>query len=59
MRYYISIISLFSICNIILAQPAPGDLFREYVWYNETGDCNLDMVLAVKAELVVEKMLCH
>jgi len=72
------------------AQPAPGDLFREYAWYNEWGDCNgalrvggrLDYQMSgmvkdyrdsgriapsweveldriAKAELVVEKMLCH
>lgn len=77
-------------CFLLEAQPSPGELFREYVWYNETGDCNgalrvggrldyqllggaycatgdgkikpdfdLDLRGAVRAEVVIEKMLCH
>lgn len=76
--------------NLLLAQPEPGDLFKEYTWFNEWGDCNgalrvggqldyklagmvqnyngdgvilppfdLDLKQAIRAELVVEKMLCH
>ncbi|MHC4725632.1 MAG: hypothetical protein ACYS17_00240, partial [Planctomycetota bacterium] len=75
----------------ILAQPAPGDLFREYRWFYEKGDAghsirvggkqgqyhpdrgsehgyinasmqlphDLDLDEAVKAEIVIEKILCH
>ena len=86
---------LFLICisffELMFAQPQPGDLYREYAWYNEAGDCQgalrvggamgyrtrtdlvdvyqgngilvppLDLTLeqAIRAELVVEKMLCH
>jgi len=81
---------LCSIYGILPAQPVPGDVFKEYRWYNESGDChgalrvggrldyqiievvdnylgdglinppfNVDLKQAVKAELVVEKMLCH
>jgi hypothetical protein len=78
-------------CHIISAQPAPGDLYREYRWFYEKGDAgqairvggkqgqyhpdrgseqgyinapmelphNLDLADAVKAEIVVEKILCH
>jgi len=62
-----------------LARPAPGDVFREYMWYNETGDAGnalrvggkvgrdapvvleheFDLEHAVKAEVVIEKILCH
>jgi len=75
---------------LLLAQPVPGDLYKEYAWFNESGDCNgalrvggrldyrlievvdnyqgdgvitppfdIDLKQAIKAELVVEKMLCH
>jgi len=27
-------------CTMAAAQPKPGDLFKEYAWYNESGDCN-------------------
>jgi hypothetical protein len=75
----------------IQAQPAPGDLFREYRWFYEKGDAgqsirvggkqgqfhpdrgsehgyinapmklphDLDLAEAVKAEIVIEKILCH
>ena len=73
------------------AQPAPGDVFREYTWWNEKGDAggalrvggklgqehpdrgwahdyinapvvldhNFDLEDATKAEVVIEKILCH
>ncbi len=75
---------------LVFAQPVPEDLFKEYAWFNASGDCNgtlrvggrldyrltevvdnyqgdgviippfqLDLKQAIKAELVVEKMLCH
>jgi len=78
-------------CQSLGAQPAPGDLFREYRWFYEKGDAgqairvggkqgqfhpdrgsehgyinalmqlphDLDLADAVKAEIVVEKILCH
>jgi hypothetical protein len=80
----------FAAVACLPAQPEPGDLYREYSWYNVTGDCNgalrvggrfdyrnsgqvkdhignglirpsfsVNLEDAVKAELVVEKMLCH
>jgi hypothetical protein len=73
------------------AEPVPGDVFREYMWFNETGDAgqalrvggkfgdehpdrgwahdyvnapvklkhHFDLEHAVKAEVVIEKILCH
>jgi len=62
------------------AQPEPGDVFREYTWYNRGGDAgsalrvggnvdyggynkrhwgDLDLEHAVKAEVVIEKILSH
>ena len=89
MRSLLNPILLF-FCITAQAQPRPGDVFREYVWHNASGDCNgalrvggkldyrlteaaddyrgrgmisppfeLDLVHATRAELVVEKMLCH
>ncbi|MHC4228585.1 MAG: hypothetical protein ACYSW0_14260 [Planctomycetota bacterium] len=65
--------------NNIFSQPAPGDVFREYMWHKEGGDAggslrvggrigyegsialehDFDMEHATKAEVVVEKILCH
>jgi len=74
-----------------VATPVPGDVFREYTWYNETGDAGqalrvggkqgqyhadrgsahgyvnapielpheFDLQFAVRAEIVIEKILCH
>jgi hypothetical protein len=60
--------------------PGPGDVFREYLWTNTTGDAGgslrvggrvgygggplalphaFDLEHAVRAEIVVEKLLCH
>jgi hypothetical protein len=83
-------LSLTAGSGLLFAQPEPGDLFKEYSWFNEWGDCNgalrvggqldyqlqgmvihyrdkgliqppfqVDIERAIKAELVVEKMLCH
>ncbi len=70
------------------ARPVPGDVYREYLWWNEDGDAggslrvgakqgeehlgqryqfvpaieldhNVDLTHAVKAEVVLEKILCH
>ena len=61
------------------SQPAPGDVFREYMWYKEDGDAggslrvggrsgfegsirlehDFDLEHAIKAEVVIEKILCH
>lgn len=64
----------------ILAEPQPGDLFREYRWTNRSGDAggslrvggrldyggdpihlghHMDLDHALRAEVVVEKLLCH
>ena len=74
-----------------LAQPMPGDVFREYLWWNEKGDAggsfrvggtygekdqdrgwalgyinapvtldhDFDLDQAIRAEVVIEKILCH
>ncbi len=86
----ISIALILSLCISIAGQPSPGDLYKEYTWYNEVADCGgalrvggridyrvtenavpylgqgqiqpayeVDLKQAVKAELVLEKMLCH
>jgi len=88
--YLISTLLLLYVVVLIRAQPAPGDLYKEHSWFNESGDCNgalrvggnldyqlietvedyqgngiiappfdIDLEHAIKAELVVEKMLCH
>ncbi len=90
MKRQIITLQLLLLGLMLLAQPVPGDLFKEYPWYNEGGDCNgalrvggrldyqltkkaihylgdgqigtqfdVDLTQAVKAELVIEKMLCH
>ena len=61
------------------SQPAPGDVFREYMWSQEDGDAggslrvggrvgyegsinlehDFDLEHATKAEVVIEKILCH
>ena len=76
----------------VCAQPSPGDVFREYTWYNSSGDAGgalrvggregttdwnteiigdhwvtreislwheIDLDEAVRAEIQVEKILCH
>jgi len=64
----------------ILAEPQPGDLFREYRWTNRSGDAggslrvggrldyggdpihldhHIDLDHAIRAEVIVEKLLCH
>jgi hypothetical protein len=63
-----------------LAQPRPGDVFREYLWTKADGDAGgalrvggrlgygggavalpqeLDLTDAMRAEVVIEKLLCH
>jgi len=89
-KSYLLAILLVAIYGIIVAQTAPGDVFKEYTWYNEAGDCggalrvggnldyrikqqvnnyiedgkilldfDFDLSKAIKAELIIEKMLCH
>ena len=84
-------IVLWAACPCMLAEPIPGDVFREYMWFNEKGDAgqslrvggkhgqehpdrgwahdyinapvtlkhNFDLEHAIKAEVVIEKVLCH
>ena len=84
-------IVLGTACSCIWAEPIPGDVFREYMWFNEKGDAGqslrvggkhgqehpdrgwahdyinapvalehkFDLDHAVKAEVVIEKILCH
>jgi hypothetical protein len=82
--------ALFLVSGSAWTQPVPGDLYREYAWFNASGDCNgalrvggnldyrltglvdhyqgegmicppfeIDLNQAIRAELMVEKMLCH
>lgn len=76
---------------LVCAEPAPGDVYREYLWWNEDGDAggsvrvggklgeeypdrgshhgyinsaielsdDFDLDGATKAEVVLEKILCH
>jgi len=84
--FLISMLIPFS--TVLIAQPSPGDVFKEYRWFNDVEDCggalrvggkldyrltgkalpvdvqghivpdfDMDMENALKAELVVEKML--
>lgn len=79
------------LCTGTQAEPVPGDVFREYTWWNRTGDAggslrvggkhgnkhpdrgwahdyinapvtldyDFDLGHATKAEVVIEKILCH
>jgi hypothetical protein len=90
-KLWLCLFVVFLFCQNLIAQPAPGDLFREYRWFYEKGDAgqsirvggkqgqfhpdrgsahgyinapmqlphNLDLTEAVKAEIIVEKILCH
>lgn len=90
--FVLSVFLILSIaCSECEAKPEPGDVFREYMWYNEGGDAggslrvggkhgdthldrgwahnfintpiilnhNIDLENAIKAEAVIEKILCH
>lgn len=90
MKRKILTLFLLALSLLTFAQPVPGELFKEYAWYNEGGDGNgalrvggrldyqltgkvqpclvdglivpvfdLDLASALRAELVIEKMLCH
>lgn len=39
MKCFVAVLLLFTFSSHMQAQPSPGDVYREYVWYNETGDC--------------------
>jgi len=81
----------FYLSGVAVASPVPGDVFREYTWYDETGDAGqalrvggkqgeyhrdrgsahgyvnapidlpheFDLQFAIRAEIVIEKILCH
>lgn len=86
-------ILLVSICfvGVTTSAPEPGDVFREYMWFNEKGDAGqalrvggkrgesypdrgsdfgyvnaavtwpqaFDLEYALRAEVIIEKILCH
>lgn len=84
-------VTILFLCGLLSAQPQPGDVFREYTWWNQQGDAGgsyrvggkrgeiypnrgskykyintpviletpFDLEGAVKAEVVLEKILCH
>jgi hypothetical protein len=91
-RYLIlSLVAGIWFAPVALSSPVPGDVFREYCWYNEKGDAGqalrvggkqgqfhpdrgsahgyinapielpheFDLEDATKAEVVIEKILCH
>lgn len=39
MKCFVAVLLLFIVSCHMQAQPSPGDVYREYVWYNQTGDC--------------------
>ena len=90
MKRVFLILPLLTVGLLTCAQPIPGDLYKEYTWYNASGNTDaalrvggrldyrlteeaedyigeglikplfhLTLEHAVKAELVIEKMLCH
>ena len=90
-RLSLAVLFLVGLQAVSFSQPAPGDVFREYVWWNENGDAggalrvggkqgeqhpdrgwahdyinapvvlpqDFDLEHAIRAEVVVEKILCH
>ena len=40
MKYIIILTGSLLAFGMAMAQPQPGDLFREYAWHNKAGDCN-------------------
>ncbi len=75
-----SFLLVIPVLNMGTAQPLPGDVFREYYWFNQNGDAgqalrvggkldygesnikqrqDIDLEYAVKAEVIIEKILCH
>jgi hypothetical protein len=84
-------LTLSGLAAVGFSRPVPGDVFREYTWWNETGDAGgslrvggkhgeehpdrgwahgyinspvvleheFDLEHALRAEVVVEKILCH
>ncbi|UCD49820.1 MAG: hypothetical protein JSW27_20110 [Phycisphaerales bacterium] len=91
-RYVLQVVLVcLSLTGFAPACPAPGDVFREYTWYAETGDAGqalrvggkqgqyhpdrgsahgyvnapvelpneFDLQFALRAEVFVEKILCH
>ena len=79
-KHAIILVLLLVFPNLGSTQPVPGDVFREYYWYNRSGDAgqalrvggkldygggnltlshDFDLEHAVKAEVVIEKILCH
>ncbi len=88
---YLVLLAFLALGQTLLAQPGPGDVFREYRWFHEKGDAGqairvggkkgeshpdrgsdsgyinapftwpfvLDLQAAVKAEIVIEKIMCH
>ncbi|MFH0758210.1 MAG: hypothetical protein V2B15_13065 [Bacteroidota bacterium] len=40
MRIILTIAFVLMVCASVTGQPSPGDLYREYTWYNEVEDCD-------------------
>jgi hypothetical protein len=90
-RIWLAVLIALLLCQNLGAQPAPGDVFREYRWFHEKGDAghairvggkqgvdypdrgsahgyinapftwpfDIDLEEAIKAEIVIEKIMCH
>jgi hypothetical protein len=78
-RLILILVIAIGLGNNAFSQPAPGDVFREYMWHKEGGDAggslrvggrvgyegsvaldhDFDLEHATRAEVVVEKILCH
>lgn len=81
-----SLLPLGCLTSLLATTPAPGDVFREYLWWHESGDAggalrvggqikvvgaegcitpvvtpgwDVDLRHAIRAELELEKILCH
>ncbi|MCU0914986.1 MAG: hypothetical protein MUC88_10535, partial [Planctomycetes bacterium] len=87
----LAVLVLVGMATVGRSQPVPGDVFREYTWWNEKGDAGgsfrvggrhgdeypdrgwahdyinapvtlgyeFDLDQAIRAEVVIEKILCH
>ena len=88
---WLALTTVLGFAGLCFARPVPGDVFREYKWWNEGGDAGgslrvggkhgqehpdrgwahdyinapvvleheFDLKHAIRAEVVIEKILCH